>query len=238
VVFALAFYLLRDSGRFSRWAVQFGDGRGIFKAYGRAVDASLKQIYFGNILNAIVTGAIGAITFSLLNFVAPPGLAIPYPALTGLLAGVASLVPIVGMKLVYVPVVGYLGFRAALQGGNYSFVVVVFLVSLVVVDTLPDLVLRPYVSGRNLHVGLVMFAYILGPLLFGWYGIFLGPLVLVLVVHFARIVLPELITRERIRPVAVDPGNLRSGKAPPTPNETDVGVSDGGTPGAESAPEE
>jgi len=50
-----------------------------------------------------------------------------------------------------------------------------------------------------------MFAYILGPLLFGWYGLFLGPVVLVLGVHFARLVLPELLHSERLQPYAVDP---------------------------------
>jgi predicted PurR-regulated permease PerM len=189
-----------------------------------------------------MTGAIGAISFSLLNYVAPAGLAIPYPALTGLLAGAASLIPVVGMKLVYVPVVGYLGFRAVLLGGGYSFVFLFFAVSFVIVDSVPDFVLRPYVSGRNLHVGLVMFAYILGPLLFGWYGIFLGPMILVFVVHFARIVLPELLTDEEIRPVAVDPGALGGAKSPPSPDEPSAELSDGGgpdnRPGEDPTPED
>jgi predicted PurR-regulated permease PerM len=230
VMFALAFYLLRDGPRLSRWALRFGDERGVLRAYTRAVDTDLKHIFFGNILNAIMTGAIGAISFSLLNYVAPPGLEIPYPALTGLLAGAASLIPVVGMKLVYVPIVGYLGFKAVLAGSGFSFVFLFFAVSFVIVDSVPDFVLRPYVSGRNLHVGLVMFAYILGPLMFGWYGIFLGPMILVVVVHFARIVLPELLANEDIRPVAVDPGALGSVKSPPSPDDAGAEVSDGGNP--------
>ena len=211
VMFAVAFYLLRDGGRLARWVGRFGDDRGVLDSYLRAVDRSLADVFFGNILNAIVTGAIGAIAFSALNAFAPAGTAIPYPAVTGLLTGVGSLIPVVGMKIVYVPMVGYLGFRATLQGTGYGFVLVVFLIALVVVDLLPDFVLRPYVSGRDLHVGLVMFAYILGPLLFGWYGIFLGPLVLVLVFHFARIVAPELLGGRTVRPTAVDPGVLSDG---------------------------
>ncbi|MFB6295678.1 MAG: AI-2E family transporter, partial [Halobacteriales archaeon] len=68
-------------------------------------------------------------------------------------------------------------------------------VAFFVVDVIPDMVLRPYVSARELHMGTVMFAYILGPLLFGWYGIFLGPMLLVIAVRFNRIVLPELLAR-------------------------------------------
>lgn len=243
VMFALAFYLLRDGPKLSRWALRYGDEQGVLRSYARAVDADFRSIFFGNILNAIITGAIGSISYSLLNLTAPAGLAIPYPALTGLLAGAASLIPVVGMKLVYVPVLGYLGFKAALSGTGFSFVFLFFVVSFVIVDSVPDFFLRPYVSGRNLHVGMVMFAYILGPLLFGWYGIFLGPMILVLVMHFARIILPELLTREQVRPVAVDPGTLIGEKAPPPPDDGDVTVgggesAPGGPPGEDTTPED
>jgi hypothetical protein len=117
----------------------------------------------------------------------------------------------------------YLGVETAMADPAFLwFPAVFFAVSLVVVDTIPDLVLRPYVSGRNLHVGLVMLAYIFGPLLFGWYGIFLGPMILVLVVHFVRIVLPELVAGEHIRPWAVDPTYLYEPTTEPTQPADDV----------------
>lgn len=210
VMIAIAFYLLRDDHRLSRYTRrQFSDDGGVLEAYARAVDRDFNSIFFGNILNALMTGTIGAAAYNLVNLVAPPALAIPYPTLIGLLAGAASLIPVVGMKLVYFPVAGYLGIRAAIESPELLWFPALFsAVSLVVVDTIPDLVLRPYVSGRDLHVGMVMLAYIFGPLLFGWYGIFLGPMILVLVVHFVRIVLPELIAGEPIRPWAVDPTYL------------------------------
>ncbi|WP_255195582.1 AI-2E family transporter [Halorarius litoreus] len=210
VMFAIAFYLLRDGPRLSRWAQgQFADSQGVLVAYGRAVDRDLYKVFSGNILNAIFTAAIGAIVYSVLNFFAPAGSAIPYPALVGLLAGAASLIPVVGMKLVYFPVGIYL-FAAEYLSAEpvYWFPVAFAALSFVVVDTIPDLILRPYVSGRNLHVGMVMFAYIFGPLLFGWYGIFLGPIILVFVVHFVRLVLPELIEGTEIKPFAVDPATI------------------------------
>ena len=210
VMLAVAFYLLRDGGRLGRYLVRFTDQSGIVDAYGLAVDRDLKSIFFGNILNAIVTGTIGVIVYSVLNVFAPEGGSIPAAALVGLIAGVASLIPIVGMKLVYVPVAAFMTVRAVANGvdGGLAFVLAFALASLVVVDTIPDLVLRPYVSGRSLHVGAVMIAYTLGPLLFGWYGIFLMPVLLVLVVHFVRIVLPELLAGEPLRPYAVDPTHL------------------------------
>jgi predicted PurR-regulated permease PerM len=208
VMIALAFYLLRDDRKLGDWALAtFGDGDGTVLAYGTAVDHDLKAIFFGNILNAVLTGTIGVIAYTVLNVFAPvPEAKIPAAGLVGLLAGVASIVPVVGMKLVYVPVALYMAAVTFLIDPQLLWFVVAFaLVSFVVVDTIPDLVLRPYVSGRSLHVGSVMIAYTFGPLLFGWYGIFLMPMLLVLVFHFARLVLPELVQGREIKPTAIDP---------------------------------
>ncbi|WP_251328357.1 AI-2E family transporter [Haloplanus pelagicus] len=228
VMLALAFYLLRDGGRLSRWALgRFGDDRGILEAYGRAVDRDFKGIFFGNILNAVLTGSIAVLTYSVLNVYAPAGLRIPAAPLVGLLAGVASLVPIVGMKLVYVPVAVYLAGVGLLTDPTALWFVAAFaLLSFVVVDTIPDLVLRPYVSGRSLHVGSLMIAYTFGPLLFGWYGIFLAPMLLVLIVHFARLVLPELVGTKPIQPYAVDPGTLSVDAAVDSDTEDDADSQD------------
>ena len=199
IVLVIIFYLLRDDDRIAAWAREtFLTPGGVVDEFLVAVDRDLKNVYFGNILNAFVTGLLGATVYWVTNQFAPPGVPIPEPVLLGLLVGAASLVPVVGMKLVWVPVA--LGMAAdALVGEPEAlwFPAVFALVSVVVVDSIPDQLLRPYVSGRTLHVGLVMIAYILGPLLFGWYGIFLGPLVLVVVFEFARIVFPWLVDAER-----------------------------------------
>jgi predicted PurR-regulated permease PerM len=197
IVVALAFYLLRDDHRLSDWTrARFADSQGVLESYLDAVDRDLTQVFFGNVLNAVLTGLIGAAAYSALDLVAPASVSVPVPILLGLLSGAASLVPLVGMKLVYVPVTLYL-FARALGGSPDAlwFPVAFAAVAFVIVDVIPDIVLRPYVSGRNLHMGMVMFAYIFGPLLFGWYGLFLGPLLLVLVVNFARIVLPAISDR-------------------------------------------
>jgi len=211
VMLALAFYLLRDDHKLTRWFyLRFGDDRAIVQTFFSSVDRDFHSIFFGNILNAVLTGTIGVITYTTLNVFAPPELQIPAPALVGLLAGIASLVPIVGMKLVYIPVAVLLLAQTMLAPapGMLAFVIAFAVVSFVLVDSIPDLILRPYVSGRSLHVGAVMLAYTLGPLLFGWYGIFLMPMLLVLVVRFAKVVLPELMAGRPIEPYAIDPGQL------------------------------
>lgn len=227
VMSALAFYLLRDGPRLADWSSGFLDQRGVLERYLREVDRSFHKVFYGNILNAIVTGAIGAITFSVVDFAAPAGLSVPYPALTGLLAGFASLIPILGMKIVYVPMAVYIATQTWLNGDGWWFVGLFVGTAFVIVDTIPDLLVRPYVSSGGslsigpftlqntndspqpgIHTGTLMFAYILGPFLFGWYGIFLAPMLLVLVVHFVRIVFPELVEGGEIQPSAVDPTNL------------------------------
>ena len=196
VALTLAFYLLRDGSSLrsllENYLVQHSevlDRSDRLESYFDAIDSDLETVFFGNILNAIVIAIIGAISFSVLNVFAPPTHAIPYPALLGILAGAASLVPVVGMKIVYVPVVGYLGVQSVLNGNGWGFFLGFVFVAVVVVDFVPDMALRPLISGRDLHVGAVLFAYIFGPLVFGWYGLFLGPLLLVLGVHFYRTVL-------------------------------------------------
>jgi len=199
---ALAFYLLRDGAELSHWSRDiFSDQRGLLNVYLDFVDEDLGSVFFGNILNAFFIAIVAAFVYTVLNFFAPAQ-GIPYPALVAVLAGAASLVPVVGMKLVYVPLAIGLFARAILSGEPLWFPTVFVVATVVLIDFIPDLVLRPYVSGRNLHVGLVMIAYIIGPLLFGWYGLFLGPFILVVVYHFVRVVLPVLIDSDSDVPTA------------------------------------
>jgi len=168
-------------------------GGSVVERYLVAVDRDLKNVYFGNILNAMVTGVLGAVVYISLNLVAPDAVAIPEPVLLGLLTGAAEPDSRhrdeAGLDSHRRPLVRrFAGDRPA----TAWFPVLFAAVSTVVIDYIPDQLLRPYVSGRSLHVGAIMLAYIVGPLLFGWYGLFLGPLVLVVIFEFARIVVPWL----------------------------------------------
>ncbi|MFW5965419.1 MAG: AI-2E family transporter [Halodesulfurarchaeum sp.] len=235
VVIILAFYLLRDDHRLaSWWGTRFSDDEGVMQAYMARVDRDFSNIFFGNILNAVITAIVGAGAYWAVDLLSPAAVSLPYPTLLGLLTGVASLIPVVGMKLVYVPVALYLFLEAINEPAVLWFPVLFVLVSFVIVDVLPDLILRPYVSGRNLHLGMVMLAYIFGPLLFGWYGLFLGPMLLVLVVHFVALVLPELLAGAPIQPeVVTDPLSPGGGGSP---SSDDTGDSSGGNSGGEPGP--
>ena len=229
VALAATFYLLKDGSRLAGWARgTFGSETGLFDDYVRAVDEDLSSIYFGNILNAVFAAIIAVITYYALNLVAPDGMAVPFPALLGMLVGAASLIPTVGMKIVYPPVAVLILARAVAAGDPLWFPVAFFVASAVVVDFIPDIVLRPFVSGRNLHVGLVMIAYIVGPAFFGWYGLFLGPLLLVLAFHFARKILPELLDGGRLRstPAVTEAGGSAEHSGTETESRDDTGDGD------------
>ncbi|MFC7191350.1 AI-2E family transporter [Halocatena marina] len=224
IALAVAFYLLRDDHKLAGWArTALARDDETLIAYGYAVDQDLKTVFFGNILNAFVVAVTSLTMYHALNLWAPQSVSIPAPTLLGLLTGAASLIPVVGMKVVYVPVTVYLGAVAGLNNPSLLLFPLAFLiVSAVVIDGLTELILRPYISGRNLHVGLVLFAYILGPLIFGWYGLFLGPLLLVLTIHLARIVLPELIHGEPLNPDAIGADPIPDADGPPPAKSDDT----------------
>ncbi|MFC6732685.1 AI-2E family transporter [Haladaptatus sp. GCM10025707] len=201
IALTFVFFLLRDDYRLADWfRSEIGGQNSAVYAYFSAVDRDLEAVYLGNTLTALAIGLLAVVTYNGYNLVAPAGLSIPFPTALALLTGVASFVPIVVGKLVYVPVSGYLSWLAIQGEGSLMYPVGLFVVSLVILDVIPQTFVQPYVAGRTIHVGLTVFAYILGPSLFGWYGLFLGPLLMVLMVQFVRIVFTELIHHKHVTP--------------------------------------
>jgi predicted PurR-regulated permease PerM len=199
---AVSFFLLRDGPRLAAWfRGHVAEAGGVADAYLTAVDTDLETVYFGNVLTVLAVGAASVVIYNGFNVFAPTALRLPFPTLLALLTGLATFVPLVVGKLVYVPTTGYLVFattRAADGAGLVPWVVGFLVVCFLLLDLVPQTFVRPYVSGRSLHSGLVLFAYVLGAALFGWYGLFLGPLLVVLVAQAVSIVLPELLHGERL----------------------------------------
>ncbi|MFC7203197.1 hypothetical protein ACFQJC_06700 [Haloferax namakaokahaiae] len=97
-------------------------------------------------------------------------------------------------KVVYLPLVAYLGIQALNAETNHlPFVGGVLLGYVLVLDLLPQSVIQPYVSGRQFDTITLLFAYVLGPMFFGWYGFFLLPIIFIVVFEAIRIVLPGLL---------------------------------------------
>lgn len=199
VTFTVAFYLLKDDHRLRGWAdAQFEVLTEDFADFADIVDQDLSSIYFGNILNALFTVVISISVFTVYNIIAPQPLSLVFPVLLAVLAGVFSLIPLLGTKPVYLPATGYLGAVIYFQNLDpqlYIYPVSFLIVSAVLVDFIPDMVLRPYVSGRNIHIGLLLLSYIAGSQILGWYGFFLFPIFAVLLQNYYTLIFPKVIRR-------------------------------------------
>jgi hypothetical protein len=74
----------------------------------------------------------------------------------------------------------------------------------------------------------MMFAYIFGVLLFGWYGVFLGPFLLVVTVNLGRVALVDLVQGE--------PVTYERAAQPLASGRSDAGVETDGDVGATGGP--
>jgi predicted PurR-regulated permease PerM len=207
-------------------------------AYAAALDEDYGSVFFGNFLFVLAMAAIAIATYWTTNLLAPAGLHIPMVFVLGFLTGIASLIPLIVGKIIYLPVVGYLAFQASQsQEVSFAFVGIVLVVYFFLLDFLPQTFIQPYISGRHLNTVMMMFGYLLGPILFGWYGLFLLPMVFIAMVEALRIIVPSLLHGEPLTS-AVEMGDSvgttpRSARdAVPddgAPAESDSGTSDGGS---------
>ncbi|GAB7019670.1 AI-2E family transporter [Halostagnicola bangensis] len=199
ILVVLTYYMLVDGPRFVSWLLETFDESGVMDEYIRAVDPELSMTLFGNIVNVFVTAIVGIATFYTYNLFAPAAVQVPFPALIGALAGIGSLIPVVGIKLVYLPVTALLAVTAWLTGGLSLLVPVgvLLIVSAVLVDFIPDFFIRAHISGDQTHTGMLLVSYIVGPVVFGFYGLFLLPILLILVINAAHVLLPYVLSGNR-----------------------------------------
>ncbi|MFH1127735.1 MAG: AI-2E family transporter [archaeon] len=196
LVFVISFYLIRDGKNLKNLVLEdIFKNELLARKYFAQTDRALFRIFFGNILNAIITAILAMIVYSAFNAYAPQHLNLPYPMLLAILTGLASLIPMVGVKLIWIPATVYLMISSFMNATIIPDLVPLasFLVAVnLIVDMLPDFVLRPFVTAKGMHTGAMMLSYIFGPIVFGISGIFIGPMIVVLASNYATIVLPEL----------------------------------------------
>jgi predicted PurR-regulated permease PerM len=204
IIFFVTFALLKDDRRLKEWFEKtfpylMEEHHGLFARYMKGVDTDLQKIFFSNLLSIVFFAIIAVISYHLLNLFAPAALQIPSPILLGILTGVTALIPIIGMWLVVGPLTIYLIVNGLIAGtlfANIGYFIFMFLFIFIFVTTVPGFVVGPYLARGNVNTGLLMFAYIIGPLVFGITGIFIGAIVLVLLTNYFRTVVPEF-SRER-----------------------------------------
>jgi predicted PurR-regulated permease PerM len=231
LIVVLVYYMLVEGPDLVAWLLDTYDDSGILRAYARAVDPELSKTLFGNIVTIFITAILAIGTFYTFNAFVPPLIEIPFPALAGALAGACSLIPVIGIKIVYIPITVGLGANAWLADEPELLgpLVVLAVVSAVLVDFVPDIFVRAKVSSEQTHDGLLIVAYIVGPALFGFYGLFLAPVILIATTNATRILLPYALSgevptqttlTESVGDVAVEDAPTAHDEEPPADGET------------------
>ncbi|MAT49733.1 MAG: AI-2E family transporter [Porticoccaceae bacterium] len=167
----LMFFLLRDGSALVdklTHALPFGDERErlMFSKFAEVTRATIK----GNLVVAMVQGALGGIIFWLLG--------IPGPILWGVVMAVLSLIPAVGAGLIWLPAAIFL-----FATGDTVEAIILVLYGVLVIG-LADNVLRPILVGRDTKLPdwLVLLSTLGGLVLFGINGFVIGPVIAALFV--------------------------------------------------------
>ena len=160
------FYFLKDGKQWRDMLIEMSPlpdeyDQKILSKLSRAVNGVMK----GYLLIALVQGFLMGFGLWIFN--------VPNPALWGVFAGIASMVPSIGTALVAIPAILYLIIKedttGALGFGAWA---------LILVGTIDNL-LNPVVVGKNidLHPLIILFSVLGGISLMGAIGILVGPLV-------------------------------------------------------------
>lgn len=172
----VAFFLIRDGRALVEHFVEalpLGDERErlLFQKFAEVARATVK----GNVVVAVVQGALGGLIFWILN--------LPAPLLWGVVMAVLSLIPAVGAGLVWLPASIYL-----YATGDWIPATVLLVYGIVVIG-LADNILRPILVGRDTKLPdwMVLLSTLGGLSMFGLNGFVVGPLIAVLFVAFWQI---------------------------------------------------
>ncbi len=182
----VAFFLLRDGRRLTDelvHALPLGDERErlLFRKFSEVTRATVK----GNLLVAMVQGALGGIIFWILG--------LPAALLWGVVMAILSLIPAIGAGLVWLPAALYL-----YAIGDWVAATVLVLYGFLVIG-LADNVLRPILVGRDTKLPdwMVLLSTLGGLALFGINGFVVGPLIAVLFIAFWQIFSKEFNPKRR-----------------------------------------
>jgi len=172
----VAYFLLRDGRKLVEelvHALPLGDERErlLFRKFSEVTRATVK----GNLLVAMVQGALGGLIFWILG--------LPAALLWGVIMTVLSLIPAVGAGLVWLPAALYL-----YAIGQWVAATVLIGYGIVVIG-LADNILRPILVGRDTKLPdwMVLLSTLGGLALFGINGFVVGPLIAVLFIAFWQI---------------------------------------------------
>jgi predicted PurR-regulated permease PerM len=192
ITFVVVFFLFRDG---AQWAYRAGTflpltPEQVARLYRNISDTIIANVY-GILSVGVAQGVLVGVALRLIGMQSS--------LLLGLATGFASIIPVVGSALVWVPVTIYLLVTGSIGKGVFLLIYCVVIVSSV------DNIIRPWVVGGRveLHPLVLLFFIFGGVEAFGFLGLFLGPVVAsVLTALFDML-------REELKPPA--PAPIRAG---------------------------
>ena len=147
------------------------------------VSAVISVVFYSSILSMVLQGMLFGILMAFYGYNA---------ILLGVFYGFASLIPVVGGTLVWLPVACY-----ELYLGNFTNAIIITLYSIIVIATIADNGVKPFIIAFinrvlieepvKINEMLIFFAIIAGLSSFGFWGIVLGPAITALFIAMLRI---------------------------------------------------
>lgn len=165
------YYLLKDGQKLRQKMISLSpladkDDERIYAQLGRAINVVMK----GNILIALIQGALTAIGFAIFG--------IPNPVLWGSVAAIAALIPTVGTALVLAPSILYLFFASDLL---HAFGLLIW--GVIAVGLIDNFLGPKFVgNGMRIHPLVILLSVLGGVAFFGPIGFLMGPLTISLLV--------------------------------------------------------
>jgi predicted PurR-regulated permease PerM len=177
VIIAGSFYILRERIVLRKFLVSLAPPHKeeIVAYFLDMVDRTFYGVFLGHLMTSLFTGIIAGSGFYIIGRIMDVQTLATYPFLLGILTAVATLLPIVGAWLIYLPASAILFFT-----GQTIASITVLAFGLTALSIIPDILVRPYISGKKgkTHPFILLLGFISGPIVFGPLGLILGPAIL------------------------------------------------------------
>lgn len=183
--FLAFYYFLRDGQKIKEVFVVISPLSDRYdREIAKRIVVSVKSVIGGSIIVAIIQGVLTGVGLAIFG--------VPTPALWGLVAIIAALIPIVGTAVVFFPAVGYLVLTGSFVPALGLFLWGVFIVGLI------DNILRPLLieRGIQIHPLIILLSVLGGVGVWGVVGFLIGPIVISLLSEFVKIY-QEMIVEHR-----------------------------------------
>lgn len=153
--------------------------RTIVESLLRSVDEIFKGVFMTQFLVALVLTVVTAAGFYLIAYLTSP---IPFTILWAFLIGLAALIPLFAAFMIYGPI----GIYYFIAGDPLKGTLII-LFGTVLINVMAEVVLRPYIGSKQMdeHPLVIFLGFLTGPLVLGFKGLIIGPLLLILTKEFA-----------------------------------------------------